>query len=93
MYLTYEPGSKINLWTERKNDPFGPCEDFDDETDTAQKAKKRKRGASNQASDIIVPEECHTIFQQLKEKRHKMESPKVWLWAKLIDLGRHESYE
>ena len=33
------------------------------------------------------------IFHKLKENNPEMAAPKLCLWAKLIQTGRHESYE
>lgn len=50
--------------------------------------------------DDLVPkkkieneQDIDDIFHDLKEKHSKMEEPKLRLWAKLIQSGRHESYE
>ena len=40
-----------------------------------------------------MDEEIDDIFQKLKEKNPEMAAPKLRLWAKLIQTGRHESYK
>ena len=81
MYKSFGDTSKINLWCERK------MQDADENEDPV--PKKRKKVTDNEH----VQEDIDNIFQDLKEKHPKMEGPKLCLWAKLIQSGRHESYE
>ncbi len=82
IYSVFEPGSKVNLWCERKVSE-------DDENENLEPRKKKKKVADKEH----VQEDLDEIFHDLKEKHPKMEGPKLRLWAKLIQTGRHESYE
>ena len=70
MYITFKPGSKINLWCEKgkesssaENVPLPP-----------QKKKKTKAEVNFEVEDI---------FDELRSKHPKMEAPKLRLWTKL----------
>uniref|UniRef100_A0A1X7VJJ7 Uncharacterized protein n=1 Tax=Amphimedon queenslandica TaxID=400682 RepID=A0A1X7VJJ7_AMPQE len=92
MYLTYEPGSKINLWTERKSDTFGPCVDFDDETDIAPKAKKGRLEHLMKCVMSLYLKNVTLYFSNLKKNILKWSHQSYVYGAKLIESGRHESY-
>ena len=80
MYRNFKPGSKITLWCERGK---GSSSSSNDEP----LPKKRKT-----INDEDLEEE-DGIFDELKTKNPLMEAPKLRLWAKLIKLGRYDSYE
>ena len=84
MYDKFLPDSTITLWCDRSKQ--------DDSVEVAEKEpvtqKKNKR--SDRAD---IDEETDDIFRNLKEKHPDMIAPKLRLWAKLIQLGQHKSYE
>lgn len=81
MYKSFGDSSKINLWCDRK------LQDDDENEDPVPKKKKKVIDIEH------VQEHIDDIFQNLKKKTPKMEGPKLRLRAKLIQSGRHESYE
>ena len=84
MYSCYEVGSKINLWCERRVEHI-PDKDNECPPSTRSPPSKRKKREQVETDD--------EIFKQLREKNPKMEAPKLRLWAKLIQSGRHDSYD
>jgi hypothetical protein len=83
MYSLFSDGSKLNLWCDRK-----ACDLYDESQEQMPKKKKRKVVEIEHAE-----EDGDDIFHDLKEKHPKMEGPKLRLWAKLIQAGKHDSYE
>ena len=89
MYSCYERGAKVNLWCEAKVKEAVPEKKHaNDENEPPPSAKRKKATPREQ-----LEEDTDVIFQDLKEKHPKMEAPKLRLWAKLIQSGRHESYD
>ena len=84
MYTTFKPGSKINLWCDRKINSG-------DEEENDQPRKKKKKSLQSLQTDN--ERDLDEIFHDLKKKNPKMEAPKLRLWAKLIESGRYDSYE
>ena len=76
MYSTFQPTSKITLWCEAKN-----------EGQNDPPSKKRKLETASHELGSVDP-----IFEKLKALHPKMDNPKLRLWAKMIDKGRHDDY-
>ena len=56
--------------------------------------KKRKTdGATASAGASLELDNVDIIFKELKSKHPNMTNPKLRLWAKMIDKGRHDDYE
>ncbi len=72
----------MNLWCERK---VSGVPEHSDVENGPPLPKKKKREQTEADTD--------EAFQQLREKHPKMEAPKLRLWAKLIQSGRHGSYD
>ena len=85
MYSVYESGSTITLGSEGRklNSHDDGCEPATKKIKTAAKTTKREQSE----------EETDEIFLQLKQKHSEMAAPKLRLWAKLIQSGRHDSYD
>ena len=80
MYSLVETRSKITLWAEGKSN--------DDEPPR----KKSKTGSTSTRRELFE-EEVDDVFKKLKEKHPDMATPKLRLWARLIQSGRHDDYE
>ena len=87
MYSCYEAGVKVNLWCETRVKET--MKDTKDENEFP--PSKRMKGNASKREQIEG--DTDEIFQKLREKNPKMDAPKLRLWAKLIQSGRHESYE
>ena len=85
MYGTLGQNSKITLWCDAKI-----------EVDDEPAKKKRKRDETNpgpSCSDSCKVDSVDLIFKELKKKHPDMHCPKLRLWAKMIDKGRHDDYD
>ncbi len=84
MYSRCHTGAKMTLWCERRVSgmPENSTSDRENELPAPKKTKREQTEADTDEA-----------FQQLREKHPKMEGPKLRLWAKLIQSGRHESYD
>lgn len=81
MYETSEPGSKITLWCDAKTTE----ENSTVENEPPSKRKKTLRDTQE--------EETEEIFTELHARHPDMASPKLRLWSKLIQSGRHDDYD
>ena len=88
MYSCYEAGAKVNLWCETRVKET-VMKDTKDENEFP--PSKRMKGNASKREQIEG--DTDEIFQKLREKNPKMDAPKLRLWAKLIQSGRHERYE
>jgi len=90
MYSVLEEGQKITLWCEEKGRSSPVSKNDDSEPPPAKKVKQSATGTSKRES---FEEEIDKIFTKLKEKHPDMPAPKLRLWARLIQSGRHDDYE
>ena len=92
------PGNTIKRWIVDKRDLSAMYELFHScakinlwcERKTCEEPPKKKRKTKE---NECFEEDIDAIFHQLKEKNPKVDSPKLRLWAKLIQTGKHDSYE
>lgn len=89
MYKNFSTASKITLWCD------GVIEESTHlaEGQAQPAAKKRRITSTSQPSLKDSNEATETIFQELKGKHPGMETPKLRLWAKMIEKGRHDDYD
>ena len=80
MYSSFPPRSKVNLWCDAKT-----IEDSAKDSEPPSKKKKSEKDT--------LDEETQEVFTKLHEQHPGMESPKLRLWAKLIQGGRYDSYD
>ena len=100
MYSFFEAGAKITLWCEGN-----PVTSNDTESSSAKEAKqsvtdgepppakKAKQSVTGTSKRESFEEEIDQIFAELKEKHIDMPAPKLRLWARLIQSGRHDDYD
>uniref|UniRef100_A0A1X7UJM0 Uncharacterized protein n=1 Tax=Amphimedon queenslandica TaxID=400682 RepID=A0A1X7UJM0_AMPQE len=89
MYINISAASKITLWCDGVFEKFTHLA----EGEAQPAAKKRKITSTSQPSLKYSNEATETIFQELKGKHPSMETPKLRLWAKMIEKGRHGDYD
>ena len=86
MYRTFQPSmdTRITLWCDSR------CTQ-----DEAPPSKKRKTDTCCQGSSEELKEldNSEVIFKELKTRHPDLPNPKLRLWAKMIDRGRHEDYD
>ena len=83
-YSIFQPCSKITLWCDAKI-----------QVDDEPAPKKRKRDGTSTckpSSDSSEVDSVDLIFKKLKNNHPDMLGPKLRLWAKMIDKGRHDDY-
>jgi len=90
MYSVLAERQKFTLWCEGKGRSSPVSKNDDSEPPPAKKAKQSATGTSKRES---FEEEIDKIFTKLKEKHPDMPAPKLCLWARLIQSGRHDDYE
>lgn len=81
MYSLVETGSKVTLWAEGKS------------SDDDEPPRKKSKTGSTSTRRELFEEEVDDAFKKLKEKHPDMATPKLRLWARLIQSGRHDDYE
>ena len=84
MYKTFPMSSKITLW----------CDALQMQPSNEPPQKKRKTdSATASAGASLELDNVDIIFKELKSKHPNMANPKLRLWAKMIDKGRHDDYD
>lgn len=83
MYKTFPMSSKITLW----------CDALQLQPASEPPQKRRKTdGATASTGTSLELDNVDVIFKDLKSKHPDMTNPKLRLWAKMIDKGRHDDY-
>ena len=84
MYKTFPASSKITLW----------CDAVHVDNEPAQKRRKTDGAIARASTDTSLElDNVDAIFKDLKRKHPDMANPKLRLWAKMIDKGRHDDYD
>ena len=82
MYKIFPSSSKITLW----------CDALQPDGEPSQ--KRRKTDSATASTDTSSElDDVDVIFKDLKRKHPDMTNPKLRLWAKMIDKGRHDDYD
>lgn len=90
MYSIFEPESTINLWCEGRS-TFGHSGNDRTRDEPAREEPPAKKSKTTKREQI--EEEVESIVTKLKNKHPEMATPKIRLWAKLIQTGRYEDMD
>ena len=90
MYSIFEPESTINLWCEGRS-TFGHSGNDRTRDEPAREEPPAKKSKTTKREQI--EEEVESIVTKLKNKHPEIATPKIRLWAKLIQTGRYEDMD